>query len=98
MAEKSGSLREAVMTLRQLSEDEQIKLQCEAREMYEMDQSAQLTLRQRAREEGYNAGVEKEHINTVREKQRADIAEKELEKVEKELAEIKKQLMQFQNK
>ena len=37
MAEQSESIRKAVVTLRQLTNDEKIKLQCEAREHYRMD-------------------------------------------------------------
>ena len=37
MAEQSESIRKAVVTLRQLTNDEKIKLQCEARERYRMD-------------------------------------------------------------
>ncbi len=37
MADKSEAIETAVVTLHQLSEDEKIKLQCEARERYWMD-------------------------------------------------------------
>lgn len=37
MADKSEAIGKAVVTLHQLSEDEKIKLQCEARERYWMD-------------------------------------------------------------
>ena len=37
MAEQSESIRKAVVTLRQLTNDEKIQLQCEARERYRMD-------------------------------------------------------------
>ena len=37
MAEQSESIKKAVVTLRQLTNDEKIKLQCEARERYRMD-------------------------------------------------------------
>ena len=37
MAEQSESIKKAVVTLRELSEDEKIRLQCEARERYQMD-------------------------------------------------------------
>ena len=37
MADKSEAIEKAVVTLHQLSEDEKIKLQCEARERYWMD-------------------------------------------------------------
>ena len=37
MAEQSESIKKAVVTLRQLTNDEKIQLQCEARERYRMD-------------------------------------------------------------
>ena len=37
MAEQSESIRKAVVTLRQLTNDEKMQLQCEARERYRMD-------------------------------------------------------------
>ncbi|SHJ39681.1 conserved hypothetical protein (putative transposase or invertase) [Hespellia stercorisuis DSM 15480] len=35
LSEKSEGIQEAVLTLKELTEDEKIQLQCEAREMYE---------------------------------------------------------------
>ena len=53
MAEQSESVKKAVVTLRELSEDEKIRLQCEARERYQMDwQSSMRTSREKGREEG----------------------------------------------
>lgn len=53
MAEQSESIKKAVVTLRELSEDEKIRLQCEARERYRMDwQSSMRTNREKGREEG----------------------------------------------
>ena len=53
MAEQSESIKKAVVTLRELSEDEKIRLQCEARERYQMDwQSSMRTNREKGREEG----------------------------------------------
>ena len=37
MAEQSESIKKAVVTLRELSEDEKIRQQCEARERFQMD-------------------------------------------------------------
>ena len=52
MAEQSESIKKAVVTLRELSEDEKIRLQCEARERYQMDwQSSMRTSREKGREE-----------------------------------------------
>ena len=48
MAEQSESIKKAVVTLRELSEDEKIRLQCEARERYQMDwQSSMRTRREK---------------------------------------------------
>lgn len=53
MAEQSESIKKAVVTLRELSEDEKIRLQCEARERYQMDwQSSMRTNREKGRQEG----------------------------------------------
>lgn len=57
MAEQSESIKKAVVTLRELSEDEKIRLQCEARERYQMDwQSSMRTSREKGREEGRKEG------------------------------------------
>ncbi|MEI3140092.1 MAG: hypothetical protein V8T31_11725 [Lachnospiraceae bacterium] len=59
MAEQSESIKKAVVTLRELSEDEKIRLQCEARERYQMDwQSSMRTSRERGRERGRKEGRE----------------------------------------
>ena len=65
MADKSEAIEKAVVTLHQLSEDEKIKLQCEARERYWMDwQSSMRT--------NYQKGQAAERANTLKEKERAD--------------------------
>ena len=65
MADKSEAIEKAVVTLHQLSEDEKIKLQCEARERYWMDwQSSMRT--------NYQKGQATEKANTLKEKERAD--------------------------
>ena len=57
MTEQSESIKKAVVTLRELSEDEKIRLQCEARERYQMDwQSSMRTSREKGREEGRKEG------------------------------------------
>ena len=59
MAEQSESIKKAVVTLRELSEDEKIRPQCEARERYQMDwQSSMRTSREKGREEGRKEGRE----------------------------------------
>ena len=59
MAEQSESIKKAVVTLRELSEDEKIRLQCEARERYQMDwQSSMRTSREEGRKEGEQAMAE----------------------------------------
>lgn len=68
-----------VVTLKQLSEDEKIRMQCEAREDYER---RILT----ARHAGEEKGRALERVNTERERERADAAEKELAELKKLLA------------
>ena len=59
MAEQSESIKKAVVTLRELSEDEKIRLQCEARERYQMDwQSSMRKGREEGRKEGEQAMAE----------------------------------------
>lgn len=58
MAEQSESIKKAVVTLRELSEDEKIRQQCEARERYQMDwQSSMRTSREKGRAEGRAEGI-----------------------------------------
>ena len=63
MVEQSESIKKAVVTLRELSEDEKIRLQCEARERYQMDwQSSMRTSLEKGRIEGRKEGeVQKAH-------------------------------------
>ena len=83
MADKSEAIGKAVVTLHQLSEDEKIKLQCEARERYWMDwQSSMRT--------NFEKGQAAERVNTEKERQRAD-CEKERADCEKERADCEKE-------
>ena len=53
MAEQSESIKKAVVTLRELSEDEKIRQQCEARERFQMDwQSSMRTSLEKGIESG----------------------------------------------
>lgn len=73
MAEQSESIRKAVVTLRQLTNDEKIKLQCEARERYRMDwQSSMRT----SFENGKKEGLAEAANEIKRERDRADEAQK----------------------
>ena len=97
LAEKSESIKKAVLKLRELTEEEKIRLQCEARERYRMDlQSTIKTTRAegiaegliQGREEGIVQGREEERKNTEYEKRRADEAEKREKKL-RELLKLK---------
>ena len=67
MAERSESIKKAVVTLRELSEDEKIRLQCEARERYQMDwQSSMRTSREKGREEGRESGLRDGKLQNAR--------------------------------
>ena len=58
MTEQSESIKKAVVTLRELSEDEKIRQQCETRERYQMDwQSSMRTSREKGRAEGRAEGI-----------------------------------------
>ena len=57
MAEESEELKEAVVTLRNLTEDEQVKLQCMARQRYEADKkSIFMSGEEKGRKEGIKEG------------------------------------------
>ena len=53
LAEKNEYIADTVVTLRQLSEDEKIRMQCEARERYEHDIASYI---RQGRDEGYQLG------------------------------------------
>ena len=74
LAEKSESIKKAVLKLHELTGEEKIRLQCEARERYWMDwQSSMKASREEGREE--------ERKNTEYEKKRADRAEEQVKKL-----------------
>ena len=86
MAEKSESIKKAVLKLHELTGEEKIRLQCEARERYWMDwQSSMKANRKEGREEGRKEGREEgrkeERKNTEYEKKRADKAEEQVKKL-----------------
>ena len=67
LAEKNATIKEGIVTLKELSEDEKIQLECEARERYRRDLASATSYgeklgreegreegRQEGREEGYN--------------------------------------------
>ena len=82
MAEQSESIKKAVLKLRELTEEEKIRLQCEARERYRMDlQSTIKTTRAEGIAEGLIQGREEERKNTEYEKKRADKAEEQVKKL-----------------
>ena len=84
LAEQSESIKKAVLILRELTEEEKIRLQCEARERYRMD--IQSTIKTNW-EEGIQQGRE-ERRNMEYEKKRADEAEKREKKL-RELLKLK---------
>ena len=67
-----------VVTMKKLSEDEKIRMQCEAREDYER---SLLTEYNAGKSEGIEQGIASERRNTEKERQRA---EKESQRAEKE--------------
>ena len=85
LAEQSESIKKAVLKLRELTEEEKIRLQCEARERYRMD--LQSTIKTTLAE-GIAQGREEERKNTEYEKKRADEAEKREKKL-RELLKLK---------
>lgn len=55
LAEKNESIKEGIVTLKQLSEDEKLQLECEARERYRMDMS---TATSYGYKQGHEEGLE----------------------------------------
>ena len=83
LAEKSESIKKAVLKLHELTGEEKVRLQCEARERYWMDwQSSMKASWKEGREEGITIGREEERKNTIYEKKRADEAEEQVKKLQ----------------
>ena len=60
LAKQNLDIEDAVVTLHELSDDEQIKLQCEARERYERDMASAVAKGKREGEEmGLQKGLQK---------------------------------------
>ena len=93
MADKSESIGSAVVTLHQLSEDEKIKLQCEARERYWMDWQSSMRTNF---EKGFEKGQTTERLNTEKERQRADSEKNRADSAELEIIRLKKELAKLQ--
>ena len=83
--EQSESIKKAVVTLRELSEDEKIRQQCEARERYQMDwQSSMRTSREKGREEGRESGRKEGELQKAHDVAEALLEEgMEIEKIAK---------------
>ena len=93
MAEKSESIKKAVLKLHELTGEEKVRLQCEARERYWMDwQSSMKVNRKEGREEGITIGREEERKNTIYEKKRADKAEERADKAEEQVKKLQELL------
>ena len=71
-----------VVTMNQLSEDEKIRMQCEAREDYER---CLITEYNAGKQDGIEQGIEMEKQNTEKERQRADDAIKRTAVLEAEV-------------
>ena len=67
-----------VVTMKKLSEDEKIRMQCEAREDYER---SLLTEYNAGKSEGIEQGIASERRNTEKERQRADALAAEVERL-----------------
>ena len=79
LAEKSESIKKAVLKLHELTGEEKVRLQCEARERYWMDWQSSMKANLR---EGITIGREEERKNAIYEKKRADEAEERAGKAE----------------
>lgn len=106
LAEQNNFAHEVAVTMRELTADEKIRLQCEARERYKMDKRSILAsgIRQgeaRGEQRGEQRGIEKQKQIDA-----ALIAEKEavltekvriLSEKDKEINELRKQLNELSN-
>lgn len=87
IAKNNESMRSFTFSLKELSEDEKIQMQCEARERYEHDRASLL-------EQGYQSGLKKgiqqgirqEQLKTKKAQDRAEAAEAEIRRLKAELA------------
>ena len=104
MIKESEWMAETMYTLRNLTEDEKIRLECEARDRYEHDRASlygsglregleqgreQGRLAEQANTERERQRAETERANAERERQRAEAAEAELAHAETELAQLR---------
>ena len=85
-----------VVTMKKLSEDEKIRMQCEAREDYER---CLITEYNAGKQDGIEQGIEierknteKERLNTEKERQRADAATKKAAELEDEVEKLRAML------
>ena len=89
LAEKSESIKKAVLKLHELTGEEKVRLQCEARERYWMDWQSSMKANQK---EGITIGREEERKNTIYEKERADRAEERADKAEEQVKKLQELL------
>lgn len=89
MAEQSEAIKKAVVTMRELSNDEKIRLQCEARERYWMDWTSSMRTN---KEMGREEGIAQEKRNTERERKRADEAERKVAEAEERIRKMQELL------
>ena len=93
LAEKSESIKKAVLKLHELTGEEKVRLQCEARERYWMDW--QSSMKANLLEE-ITIGRKEERKNTIYEKKRADEAEERAGKAEERADKAEEQVKKLQ--
>ena len=81
-----------VVTMKQLSEDEKIRMQCEAREDYERCLITEYNAGKQDGIELERKNTEKERLNTEKERQRADAATKKAAELEDEVKKLRAML------
>ena len=90
MAEQYDFAKEAATSIYAVSDDEAVKLACEARERYDHDWASALKSGERLGiAKGMKKGIQQEQKNTEREKKRADEAEAKLREALDEIARLK---------
>ena len=98
ISENNDVLNEAVSTMRSLTEDQKIRLQCEVRRLNEMAYKLEI-------QAAFEDGVSQEHEKTVaaqkqaeEERKQAEKERKQREEAEKEVERLKEMLKVYENR
>ena len=91
ISENNDVLNEAVSTMRSLTEDQKIRLQCEVRRLNEMAYKLEI-------QAAFEDGVSQEHEKTVAAQKQAEEERKQREEAEREVDRLKEMLKVYENR